>query len=97
MNYNRVFPIGHAESSPAESHIITAEEAMAMVVEGTPKTLFHIEAIIKLITQPGAAGIVIHPAHNGHHHTLVLFAVDADGKTIGAIALENGQQCPPTC
>lgn len=97
MTYNRVFPIGHPESRTAESHILTAEEGMKMVVDGLPKTLFHIEAVIKLITQPGVAGISIRPAFNGDHHTLVLFAVDADGKTIGAIALENGQQCPPTC
>lgn len=106
MTFNRVFPVDHPEANGPDSHIIKASEGLAMKAvqdlngPDWKSVAFRAEAIFDLLKQPGAVGIRLHAAHNGHHSTLVGFAVDANGKDIvtdTSIAIENGEQCPPFC
>ena len=93
------------------SHIITAKRGLEMVAAakklGRPAPeedyqglAFMDEAVVALQGNRGHRGIVAIKAHNGHHHTEVWFSVDANKQLIvgdSAIALENGERCPPFC
>lgn len=105
-DFMRFFPIGHPEAQEPSAHIIQASEGLAMAAVEDPNgpewksILFRGEALFDLMKQPGARGISIVPAHNGHHGTVVIFAVDENGDKIvspGSIAIENGNRCPPFC
>lgn len=103
--FNRVFPLEHPDSAGPESHIIPAKEGLGMLTGVKPDLdwnhlTFHGAAHDALMAQEGAAGYRIYPAFNGHHNTLVIFAVDASGQLIAgdtSIAIENGERCPPVC
>lgn len=105
-DFNRVSPIGHPDASGPDSHIIKLSEAKAMMAVNDPngpewkRVRFCLEAVFDLAKQPGARFLDIHPAHNGHHGTLVLTASDENGNALSGetvIALENGERCPPFC
>lgn len=107
-DFNKVFGAG---ASPWNSQVIPAKDGLVMVqaaaalehptaADDFHSLAFASQAIHALLTQPGACGIKAVKAHNGHHHTEVWFAVDADGQILAsdtAIALENGERCPPFC
>lgn len=99
---NKVFPIGHHESADASSHVFPASEALAMRITGPEwnSVKFALEAVQQLLAQGEVHGVGIYYAHNGDHTTVVLAALDTEGNPIqipDAIALENGERCPPFC
>lgn len=107
MSNNRIFPLGHAECSGHESHIYPARDGVRMVhahIQGDRKAwrsmAFHGEAITQLLSQKGAAGIRCHHAVHDGEATLVITAVDANGKDLVGtdhIVVQNGESCPPFC
>lgn len=99
-----IFPIGGADSPSHEIHFLPSEDAWAMCeVNHEPDfkgVAFHKAAVLALLAQAGAEAIRVYHGHNGHHATLVAFAVDAAGNDLispNYIAIENGTQCPPFC
>jgi len=103
-DFIRVFPVAHPDAQPSEVHLLQAPAALAMLTDQTEvpfsSVAFRKEAILMLLSQSGAEGLKFFHGHNGHHTTLVGFAVDANGTLMasaGQIALENGERCPPFC
>jgi hypothetical protein len=106
MSDSRFFPIDHPEAKGPDAHIIPASVGLAMRAvqhAGAPEwksVAFRGEALMDLLTQEGAMGIRLYAGHDGDHATLVAFAVDAQGNDLvgpNAIAVENGERCPPFC
>ena len=104
-SFNRIFPLGRPAAAGPESHFIPAGLGKEMVAQAPEvpdyaSVTFHAEAVKALLEQEGAKGIRLRFAHNGHHATLVGFAVDANDEDIAgpdALAIENGERCPPLC
>lgn len=105
-DFNKVFPLEDPESKGPESHIFKAEDVLAMKTTEDPNGPewnhidFRGEAFIDLLTQEGARGLRAFPVFNGHHASLGFVALDANGQPLShpeAIAIENGERCPPFC
>lgn len=105
---NRIFPIGHPDSSDPTSHFLTLREGAEMVRDlhehAAPHTLkpfkhirFHKLALQAVMNQEGAEGMQWSLAVKGDALTLVGFAVNANGDIIGPMVVDNGHPCPPLC
>lgn len=105
MTSLRFFPIDHPESVSADHHIIHPEKGHEMIAAlgGEPLDFhslkYRLQAIMALAEVPGIEGIGLYPAHDGDHSTIVIYALDKNGDRItdGAVAIENGERCPPLC
>ncbi|MGD1045038.1 MAG: hypothetical protein ABR936_06895 [Bacteroidota bacterium] len=72
--------------------------AAARVTKGTSGGTFAVSAIQTLINQPGVIGLKYYFAQNTDGTpTIVLVAVNGQGKTMTAMALEGAFLCPPYC
>lgn len=102
-SFNKIFPIGAEGTSGPESHMVSTLDATGMIHAFVgpvdfKSVRFHAEAVRQLLAQDGVHGVAVHFANNGHHNTVALVPLDASGShLLSAVAIENGDRCPPLC
>ena len=116
MEDKSIFPIGNKGSRDWASHMLSYQDARAMIeafrgkdhamesfhksVEFGPwfySVTWHNKAIKALMAQPKAVATRSYLALHNERVTLVLVAVDKDGKDVPYMAMNAGVLCPPNC
>lgn len=101
-----IFPIGNEGKLGHAHHVFTTRECADMVrdhfdafmgCDGWHHVNFHGQAVRDLLAQEGVEGIRVAKAVHAGARTLVIFGLNKDGHITGAIALQNGEPCPPLC